>query len=322
MIRLLRDLPLSTRILGTLVILLLVTAVLQRLEGEPPNRIAGPPVPENPDRITVLSSRGRVALLREQQQWLLESGDQLLPGDSGAVDTLLQEVRRLDRLPVVTTRGSNREYGLEDPVLRTVAIRGEEGEELTLELGLSTAAGDAVYGRVNRGREIVRLPRALHSAVRTDAADYRDMVVARIPEEQIRRITIESDSQAPLVVERVEGGYPWAVRGVLPPGQGEVREERFRDLFRELSSLSAIGFPEALPGEHNGVGPPFVTLKVEMREGADHRMILYPPDDERRFAAESSTVAYPFQLPEWRVRRLLLGIEAYLEPFMEEPPLR
>lgn len=321
-------LPLSTRILGTALLVLLIVLIVQNRSGDPPNTIAAPPVPSDPVEIEISSAGKTILLVGSDGRWYLEpeaGEDEMVAGDPDAVDRVLDELRALGRLPVVSVRGNLGEYGLEEPTQRTLVVRGGEGEpDLLVELGYSASGGDAVYGRVGAGREIVRFPRALHHAISTSRDDYRDMRVASIPEEHIRRITILGENHRPLLVEPAvaedagTGEFAWEVRGAGETGADVIRQERVRDLLRELAPLRAVAFLRR--GDRGTEGDPFATLEILMTEGRSHRIELYPPDGERRFPARSTMEAYPFYLPEWRVRRLLLGVESYLEPFMEDPP--
>lgn len=334
----LRGIPRITIVYATLVLALLAVLLAQNTGRPASNTITMPALPDEVVRIEIKEARGELTLLRREDQWFVGADDeQLFPAREEAVARLLDRLRELTRLEVVSERGSDQEYGFVEAARRRVRIEGSSGDSLLLELGFTAASGEAIYARLQGDRTVVRLPRALHNAVGSDPEDYRDMVVARIPEDTIRRVEIVGGIPGTLQVERVggadrrdadlrdadrhdgdSGDGGWRVTGdALDQLGAQVRPERIQDLLRELASLAAMGFPDEgrLP-----LPEPFVTIRVETIRGPTHTIEIAPPDGERRLPAVSTTSPYPFYLPEWRVRRLLLGIEAYLEPYMETPP--
>lgn len=334
----LRGIPRITIVYATLVLALLAVLLAQNTGRPASNTITMPALPDEVVRIEIKEARGELTLLRREDQWFVGADDeQLFPAREEAVARLLDRLRELTRLEVVSERGSDQEYGFVEAARRRVRIEGSSGDSLLLELGFTAASGEAIYARLQGDRTVVRLPRALHNAVGSDPEDYREMVVARIPEDTIRRVEIVGGIPGTLQVERVgaadrrdaelhdrdrrdgdSGDGGWRVTGdALDQLGAQVRPERIQDLLRELASLAAMGFPDEgrLP-----LPEPFVTIRVETIRGPTHTIEIAPPDGERRLPAVSTTSPYPFYLPEWRVRRLLLGIEAYLEPYMETPP--
>jgi hypothetical protein len=357
--------PRITIVYVAVVAVLVAVLLAQNTGGRPAaNTLTMPDLPEMVARVEIEDARGALTLLQGDEHWLVGTSgtdyDELFPARKDAVMRLLDRLRELTRLEVVTERGSDREYGFVEAARRTVRIEGSAGESFLLELGYTAASGEAIYARLQGESTVVRLPRALHNAVSTDPEDYRDMVVARIPEDQIRRIEIVGGVPGGLQVERVDATetaeappagaasagaasagaasagagdaaatespqdrretpeYRWEVTGdTRSQLAAEIRPERVQDLLRELASLAAMGFPDeaTLPPLE-----PFVTLRVETIRGPTHTIEIAPPDDERRLLAASTTSPYAFYLPEWRVRRLLLGIEAYLAPYMEATP--
>ncbi len=324
--KLVRSTPLSTRIYGAIILFLLTVLMIQARERAAPNTVPPPTLPENVTGLVITAGPDRVDLTRREDRWYVKQGEESFPADADTLERLVQELRELPRLAVVTRRGNYGNYGLADATTRNVRVEGEGGDATTVELGHSAAAGDAVYGRVDGDAAVVRLPRTLHHRVSTDPDDYREMVVARISENSIREIAIHSEAHGTVRVHRSpaddgvaeERDTPWEVSGALIDAVGPVQPQRFRDLFQELGTLSATGFPSPEEGPERRA--PFVELEITTVEGTVDRITIEPPDQNRRFPASATTVAYPFYLAEWRVRRLLLGIESYLLPFMEDPP--
>lgn len=321
----LRKIPRVTLGYSATVIVLAIVLGVQNIGGRVPNTVEAPTLPEFVERIEIEDNSGLLTLEKREERWTVsgrgaseESEIASVPRYEAREETvtrLLERLRELNRLDLVSARGNYHEYGLVEGTRRVIRLEGREGGLLTVELGFSASTGDAVYGRINGTRPVVRLPRALHNLVGTEPDRFRELVVARIATNAIRRIEIKGADPESVEIRRIPGAeeeYEWEVSGAT------VQPQRVDDLLSELATLSATGFPEneQTPTDTD----PFVELLIETVDGVPQRIRLYPPDEERRFPARSSTTEHPFYLPEWRVRRLLLGIEGYLVPFMDEPP--
>lgn len=108
--------------------------------------------------------------------------------------------------------------------------------------------------------------------------------------------------------------------GVAPTEEPLVAPAQLNALIRELVAVEATGFPEYDETEDNTAfeGDPFATVAVERNGGDIVTIDLWPPDGERRIPALSSTTDQRFYIPEWRARRLLLGLNRYLDPYTVE----
>jgi len=101
----------------------------------------------------------------------------------------------------------------------------------------------------------------------------------------------------------------------------EVEPARLNALIREFVSFEATGFPEydADPDASRALftGEPIATVEVERNDGSVVTIDLWPPDGERRIPARASASEYRFFIPEWRARRLLLGLDRYLAAYTD-----
>jgi hypothetical protein len=116
----------------------------------------------------------------------------------------------------------------------------------------------------------------------------------------------------------------WQLDAPVPDLAEQPGASQFNALIREVAALEATGFPEydesgagsddpdrSTTAEGTFPGAPLATVVVERTGGSPVTIDLWPPVDERVPAA-ASTTPYRFYLPEWRARRLLLGLERYL----------
>ena len=77
-----------------------------------------------------------------------------------------------------------------------------------------------------------------------------------------------------------------------------------------FAPLRADAFPEEDPQ-----GSPFATVTLQLRDGTEEELSLWPPDENGQYPARASSYDYPFLLSDWRAERLLLNMDAYFEPF-------
>ena len=162
------------------------------------------------------------------------------------------------------------------------------------------------------------LPRSIDDALSTDAADFRERIMASIAEEDVVRIEVDAPDHGVVTIQRARpGDSADAVEEGEAVWEADIDEDiapgRFQNLFQELASLEAQDFPE---GEREG--QPFATLRVDTATDGPVEIVLWAPDEARSFPVRVNTSDYDFFVPEWRARRLLLGLERYFTPFDEQ----
>lgn len=265
--------------------------------------------------------------------------------DTATVEGLLRDVDSLSAVDVISTRGAYEEYGLAEGDTRRLRLFVGETQPIAIEFGGTAAAGDAVYGRINGSREIVLVPRSLASAMTTDIDEIRDTAVVRVPEERVTQVEIRSPAHDTVTLSRMrpgdstsaaadEGDPVWRVEDeeqsaaereadatstdrqredASPQSGGQSVARRVRDFFAEINPLRAQQFLSEDPE-----GEPFVEILIRRTgDRPPEEIRIWPPDEERRFAVRAGSADEAILVPEWRARRLLLGMERYFEPFVE-----
>jgi hypothetical protein len=341
----LSQIPRTTLAYLTAVALLGGVYVVQETRTPQRNAIPVPSVSEEVDRIVMERAAAdgessRVELFRDQDAWRVNAaaatagdgdtdgsdtgGSEGSPGsyraDQATVDDLLRDMEALSEADVISTRANYEEYGLADGDTRRLRFFVGDTEPVALEFGTAAAAGDAVYGRINGSREIVLLPQSLASAITADPEELRDTAVVRLPEDQIMQVEIRSPDHETLTLSRERPGSSTAaaagegepVWSIEPEREGEpIATGRVRDLFSELNPLRAQEFLPADPE-----GPFFAEIIVRRtNDRAPEEIRIWPPDDDGRYPLRVSSAEESVLIPEWRARRLLLGLERYFEPF-------
>ncbi len=299
----------KTRIYGAIVLLLLAIYLLQgALAGRDRNAITLPEIPANLHTIAVTTSEGEVTLTWDDTAAQWRVGPERFLADTDVVERVLEPLRGGRRLGIVTERGNRQEFGLNGATGQEIVLTGDS--TLTVTLGDAAAVGEFVYGQVNRGGPIVRVPRAISSRLFGRVADYRDMVVFRASEDEVASIKIWDNSGVVLpeeVLLRRETA-DWAIAGV------EVGAQRVRDLVREVTALTVDRYHD----QPRPVDDPLLTIEVHRESGDPVTLHIAPPDGQRRFAGRISTSEHTFDLPEWRLRRLFLGFDDAFDQLFTE----
>ena len=312
-----RAIPKKTLVYAAAALLLALIFVLQETVHPRRNTIPLPALPDDIDRITFEDDGRSLSLYRDNgEEWVV--GDERYPGDGELVVGFIETVRGIDDADVISSRGNYEDYGFGEGEESAVRFFSGSEEPLSILFGEAAAAGSHVYGRLNRSREVVMLPLSIRDTLSTDAATFRERVMASIAEEDVVRIEVDAPDHGIVTIQRARPGdsdeaveedeavWEADIEGDIAPG-------RFQNLFQELASLEAQDFPE---GEREG--QPFATLRVDTATDGPVEIALWAPDEARSFPVRVSTSDYDFFIPEWRARRLLLGLERYFAPFDEE----
>lgn len=289
------NIPLRTVVYAALVVVLSVVFVLQETITPERNTIPVPTLADTVDRLVVSGDSGPIELVRSNQDWLV--GDQEYPADAAVVEGLLETLRGLSSAEVISGRGNHQDYGLTEDQWRQIRVFDGDIEPVALQLGDRAAAGGGVYGRINRSREVVLLPGAILDAAPADPAAYRRTQMARLEVDTIVEVEFRLADAPPWSITREDASDTW----VSSDGR-EIEDGRFQNLFTELSALRAQGFPETDP-----TGEPLVEILVRRADDAPVTIRLWPPKEDRNLPATVTGSPYPFYVPEWRARRLVLG---------------
>ena len=299
----------KTRIYGAIVVVLLVVYLLQGvLAGRDRNAVSLPAIPANLQHISVTTAEGEVTLTLDATTERWHVGPEQFPADTAVVERVLEPLQGEPRLGIVTERGNRDEFGLGGVARREIVLTGES--TLTVTLGDAAAVGEFVYGQIDRRGPIVRIPRRVSAGLFGRAADYRDMVVFRVAEDELASIKIRDHHGAVLPEEVLlrRETEEWAIAGV------EVNSQRVRDLLREVTALTVDRYHD----QPRPVEEPLLTVELHRESGDPVILELAAPSANRRFAGVISTSEYTFDLPEWRVRRLFLGFDDAIDRLFAE----
>ena len=316
------DLPRRTVFYAALAIVLAVVFVAQEAGTTRRNTIALPDIPDSVDRIE-LSEGDETLVLRRATgdepttSWTV--GEAAYPADTDRIESVVESLRAVDEVDVVTARDDYSAYGLAGSA-RTVSFFTDDDEILSITVGETASAGDATYARINGAGEVVLVPGSIATEFSTNPDDFRPAEILAIPESEVQRLTITSPNAQPVVVRRAaatSGDDETNAASAEPEWQIEsdleISDSRVDLAFGALDPLRADGFPDAEP-----TGEPFATLEVRRTNGDVVEISLWPPVDDDTYPARASSYDYPFLVRLWRVRRLLLQVDDFLAPFEDD----
>lgn len=340
-----------TVIYASIAVLLVLIFIIQETTDERKNTLTVPEPPGNIDRIVMEKDGNSIEMSGEPGEnsedfsgWKI--GPEDFPADKEKVSGIVGSIREVGEADVISTRESYGKFGLDGDTESIMRFFAEGKEVLTLHLGNTASSGGAVYGRIDDRREVVLLPRDLADQFTLEASELREKQMASIPQDEIKRIVINSPGVDELLISRKLTGGAASGTGTVP-GAGKAADEddsaggleadgesgsdpewearfagsdsaedieagRFRDFFIELGDMRAAGFPEKDPQ-----GEPWADLDVFREDGDRITVSFWPPDDNGEFPVTVSTNPYSFTLPKWKARRLFLGIDSYFEAFEE-----
>lgn len=320
--RFVTGMPARTALYAAVAVVLAVVFVVQEASTTRRNTLALEELPDDTDRIELAEGDLTLVLTRTSDgdsgtSWTV--GDEAYPADSQTIESLVDALRAMGELDVVSTRADYDAYGLAGQA-RTLTLYRGDAEVLSLEIGETASAGDATYARVDGGREVVLAPGALASGFSTNADDFRPKEIVSLSEPEIDRLTITSPDTDPIVVRRREAasgettdesaaeGEAWQIDSSL-----EIPESRVDLLLGALAPLRADAFPDEPPA-----GEPFATLEVYRTNGDVEEIAIWPPLGDETYPVRASSYDYPFAVRLWRARRLLLQVEELFAPFEDD----
>lgn len=333
------NIPVKTVILAAAAIALVLVYLLQTVITPNRNTIDIPAVDGDITRIEIQTADEALTIERDGENWFV--GDERYPGDVAIVDALVDAALAIDDVDVISERGGDDRFGFGDDNRRTLVLATDQGPALAFEFGAAASAGDAIYGRVQDEPAVVLLPGSLETRVRLDAAYYRDKVIARFERDSIASVRLEIAGEPVVELRRVAADAAgdeaelsetellerdWEVRidGVVvaaPVDEADNSDNGGTDwipgylrqnFFQEVAALRAERFPEEDPP-----GEPFARLTVAITGGGEEEIAIYPPDENVQYPLITSASPYAASMPEFRVRRLLLGRVEILEQFRD-----
>ncbi len=327
------NVPRRTVILAAVALALAIVFLLQTLVSPERNTIELPAISGEISAIEIGSGDDSFRIERVDDVWLIDEAG--YPGDDEAIEELIAAIQAIDSVDVISNRGGDERFGLSETDQRTtLVVSSGENAARAFEIGAAAAAGDAFYGRVQDEAAVVLLPGTLDGLLSTDPTIFREKEIARFAEEEIAAVTLEAlgfatielrrvepeavgDEAELSEVERLERNWQVLVDGVAVDESAEsesiIGGFSRQSFFREIAPFEAQGFIEGTPE-----GSPIARLLVERLDGPSDEFAVYTPLEDFSYPVASTTSEYVVTIPDFRLRRLLLGQNEIVDQFTAE----
>jgi len=324
-----------TIIYSSIAALLVIIFIFQETAGGGKNTLEISSLPDTLDSI-ILSRDGETLELQAPSDKSGENfegwtvGPENYPADRILISDLVTAVNNTGTKEIISSREGYGKYGLEEADVRTMQFFSGGRKVLELKLGDKASLGGSVYALIDDRREVVLLPQSVSDQFSLDPFEFREKQVESLSQDEISRVVIQKTGGADLRISRNDSSLSTEATGENDENEGESPETewkaryagaaedeeidpgRFRDFFTELADLRAADFPEDSPS-----GSPWLELTVHLISGDPVIVSLWPPDEGGSYPVRVSTNPYSFTLPQWKARRLVLGIDSYFEAFEE-----
>lgn len=239
-------------------------------------------------RLTLSDDRRSVTFRRQDNTWVLGTGDDTEPVDFEAVEAqLMPLITTMVIHDYVTDDASNLAFfGLDKPS-RTIEIETIDGgapvEKLTVQLGKLNPSGKLVYARRTDEPSVVTLEGDLLKVLSTWELAWRSKVVFSALAGDIKSITVVRGGHDETTIERTDGGWRF-----VGDTERKVDGWKAEEIVVALKRLRADRFVTSDPTERQlgeyGLDTPsrVVRFTVQPPEAkpAEHVLRLGSPDPE------------------------------------------
>jgi Domain of unknown function (DUF4340) len=264
-----------------------------------------------PKEITKLLIKNRdsvITLTRKGAGWAIEP--QGYPADQGIVEGLAEDVAGLTLTALASEGGNEAVYELNDG--NRIETDAYKGDMLVRELKIGKTAGGHTFVELDRNAGIFHADHDLRMAFDKTISDLRDKAIMNVDGE-ITELTLTKGKKT-LSIEKAllpasskekmeQGKGPeqqrtasyWKIAGKKPANDAEVD-----DLISTLSHLTCDGFIEGKVKKdfHSPV------YTVSLKGAKTYNLSIFNEKD-KSYAAVSSESPYPFNLSEWKTRKIM-----------------
>ncbi|MBU8913298.1 MAG: DUF4340 domain-containing protein [Spirochaetales bacterium] len=157
-------------------------------------------LPPSVSSIRITNDSGTIELRQTTSGWIVDSLSR--PAAPNRVDTLTSHLTGSVSFPVIATSSGPDQFGLGAGT--TIDLSGGD-ETVRVTLGAPAADGRSVYARIGDSRTVVLVPTELVTAATGDAVAFRDPIVLRRPESDLRQVGLFGPSGEIVTVARAAG---------------------------------------------------------------------------------------------------------------------
>ncbi len=253
-------------------------------------------LPPSVSSIRITKDTGSIDLSRSGSTWIVDSLNR--PAAPGRIDSFTSHLTGAVSFRVIATSSGPDQFGLGTGT--AIELSGN-GQTVRVTLGAQATDGRSVYAQIGDSRTVVLVPTELITAAAGDAVAFRDPVVMRRPESDLRQVHLSGPTGDIVTVTRAVGDIAdtapagavtsgsltqtasdsvlasakrveriareWYAEG---PQADEVMPFQIENMFQELAAVTATSFTEA-----SGPAPPIATLLINAGSPDSETLRIY-----------------------------------------------
>ena len=261
----------------------------------------------NPDRVTIVrpagtdgGEDGTILLEREGTEWTVT--EERFPADGGVVGALMDMVRDIRLLDVVSRNREYERYELDEAQALRVTVEKDGETVIDLLIGKASPTNRQSYVKLADGNEVYLASENLRRQADKDILAFRDKRIFDLSLESIDTVTVEyEDAEYTVIKEDAEGVYRLAGE----ENETELDQDKVKNLLRAFSNVNARDFPK----EANGLNHPVCIAQAFAGNASVSISIFTKEEEETEYTARSSETPYVFTLSTYQAERFMKKIE-------------
>lgn len=268
-------------------------------------------------QIRIRKKDSEIRVVKEGDSWLITP--QNFPADGGMIETMLDDLVHLKLTALASESKSYSLYELHDEHRIEVIIFAGETSLRKLSIGKPAPSHRHTFVRLGDDHRVFHATDNLRNRFDKTVSDLRDKVVMKIDEE-IAKVTLTKGKKSMTLVmatfpvsvdvtDEQKGQEIKEPESTWQTTQGKpVNEQVVNDLINTLRNLTCDDFIEG--GNKEDYTSPIYIVSME---GAKSYTISLFEKKDSQYPAISSESDYPFQIAEWKAKKLMKEFKDFQE---------
>lgn len=238
--------------------------------------------------IEVNPGKAQPVRLEKTDHWML-TGPSKSEIDKPTFDAFIGELKSLESTRNMGAPENLAPYGLDAPPLK---IRFQAGDRwMELLIGTVNPAGDSRYAMTGGNTDVFLITQSVWHNLNKGFKDFRKKELFSWQGDQAASVEVEWRSGEKVKIERQGDSKDWQAPGFADL---KIKPAKVESLLNRLQWLRATDFLE----ENARPNPPFVKLRIQLKNGQTAELDLAEPDAEaNQVVASSSGLPVPVKVP-------------------------
>ncbi len=269
------------------------------------------PWKESADEIIVKSRDYDIRIYKEGDSWLINT--HAYAADSESVEVMLNKVKELKLLDLISEKGYTENYNLTDEKRVHVRVSSKGKVLRDLYLGKDGSTYNHVYVMVDDYPDIYLTSGLMAADFTREIDDFRDKKITDVKRENIESISIRCKGKTYSFYQKlsetsredekdsfVEEERKWYCAGY---GNREVASERINSMLSSFDPLKAETFPEGISEKSLKSASCIIKIRAG---GRDIQLDIFDKTKDGKLIATSSESPYVFTIGEWIAQRFFI----------------